>query len=67
MSVDLEQARERAATAKEALGAYVQFENEVGGLMLRLVEQGDPAGLLLLELFRDLAARLGELYVEETK
>jgi hypothetical protein len=51
---------------QEALRAYMQFELGVGALMLRLAEEADPAALVLLELIRDLQARTGELYVEET-
>jgi hypothetical protein len=49
----------------ETLRAYVQFEREVGALMLKLAEECDPTALTLLELIRDLQARTGELYIEE--
>jgi hypothetical protein len=51
---------------REMVSAYLQFEREVGALMLRLAEEGDVrAATLLLELVRDLQARTGELYLEE--
>jgi hypothetical protein len=51
---------------REMVSAYLQFEREVGALMLRLAEEGDVrAATLLLELVRDLQAQTGELYLEE--
>jgi hypothetical protein len=46
------------------LDAYERFYRDVGGLMLGLLERGEPAGLTLLELVRDFNARTGEHYVE---
>jgi hypothetical protein len=45
--------------------AFHQFRNEVGALMLRLVEINDPVGLVLLEFVRDLEARMAEFDVSE--
>lgn len=53
-------------TYREAVTAATDFAEQVGALALRMVERGDPDGLVLLELFKDLYARLGELSTEET-
>ena len=63
MSVD---AIDSVQQFREMVKAYLQFEHEVGALMLRLAEDGDPTAMVLLELVRDLHARTGELYLEET-
>lgn len=64
---DLNEVHENVRNTHELLRAHWQFRNEVGALMLRLVERDDPAGFVLLELIRDLDARTGELYVEENR
>lgn len=65
MSVDVGAFTENVLCLQEALRAHMQFELEVGALMLKLAEECDPSALVLLELIRDLQARTGELYVEE--
>ena len=62
---DLAVAAENVRNTRALLAAHHQFRREVGALMLRLLEERDPAGQVLLELIRDLDARTAELYVND--
>lgn len=66
MSTDLTaELVEGLAEAREHLAACFQFRDEVGALMIRLVERNDLTGWVLLELIRDLEARTGEFVLSE--